>query len=55
MRGYTIANSILWATAILVSAILGAPKSLTLIFLPSLATLSGLLLIPAARRRDCRI
>jgi len=55
MRGYMIANSILWATAILVSAILGAPTSLTVIFLPSLATLSCLLIIPASRRRDCRV
>ena len=52
-RREVIANSILWAAAILASAILHAPTFLTLVLLPTLATGSLLL----ARRRtptsDC--
>lgn len=35
-----IANAILWASAIIASAILDAPNTLSLILLPSLATCS---------------
>ncbi|MGH7238629.1 MAG: hypothetical protein ACREHG_01035 [Candidatus Saccharimonadales bacterium] len=36
-RQYIIANAILWAAAIIASAIVGAPSTLTVIFLPALA------------------
>ena len=39
-RKFIIANSILWAAAIIASAILGAPVSLTTVLLPSLAACS---------------
>jgi hypothetical protein len=52
-RRDVIANSILWAAAIVASAILHAPLFLTLVILPTLATSSLVL----ARRRpptiDC--
>ncbi len=47
-REVVIANSILWAAAIVASAILHAPTFLTLVLLPSLATCSLIL----ARRRS---
>ncbi|MEP7185108.1 MAG: hypothetical protein ABI767_04655 [Rhodanobacter sp.] len=43
------ANAILWAAAILASALLGAPAFLCLILLPSLAVMSVL----AERRETC--
>ena len=52
---FIIANSIAWAAAILASATLGAPTTLTLILLPALAAASWLAsLAPATSRRGCR-
>jgi hypothetical protein len=45
-----LTSSMLWASAIVASAIVGAPAFLTLIVLPSLATVS-LLTTPRARAR----
>lgn len=42
-RNTVLANSILWATAVVASAIAGAPDSLTLVMLPALAFASLLL------------
>ncbi len=39
-RDHLIGNAILWASAIIASAILHAPTTLTLILLPSLAAAS---------------
>ncbi len=52
-RSRIIANSILWAAAIIAAALLGAPVSHTLIVLPSLATGSLIVSLPAPRPRDC--
>jgi len=46
-----IANGILWAAAILTSAILGAPEFLTLIVLPVL----GFMSVMNQRRTVCRV
>ncbi len=48
-----IANAILWASAIVASAILGAPAALTLVLLPSLATCALLVTRPKAPRAEC--
>ena len=37
---YFVANAVLWASAIVASAIVGAPTVLSIILLPSLATCS---------------
>ena len=53
-RSYTIANAILWASAIIASAVLGAPSSVSLLLLPALATGSWLLTLRAsASDRPC--
>lgn len=39
-RKYFISNAILWASAIVASAIVGAPTVLSIILLPTLATCS---------------
>jgi hypothetical protein len=46
-------NAILWATAILASAILGAPQFLTLLLLPSLAAMSLLMTRPQHKPVRC--
>lgn len=53
-RKYILANSILWATAIIASAIVGAPTVLTLILLPALATASWLASLPRYSANNCR-
>jgi len=53
-RRFVLANAILWATAIVVSALLRAPATLTLIFLPSLATVSLLMTSPRPASPSCR-
>jgi hypothetical protein len=50
-RRYLIANSILWATAIIASAVLRAPASLTLVLLPCLAACSWLAALPGSAER----
>ena len=42
-RKYLIANAVLWAAAIIASALVGAPTVLTLVVLPALAAVSLLL------------
>jgi hypothetical protein len=39
-RTQLVANAILWGAAILASALLGAPRFLTLVLLPSLGTVA---------------
>ncbi|UJJ59815.1 hypothetical protein [Rhodanobacter denitrificans] len=39
-RHYVLANSVLWAAAILAAALLKAPNFYSLVLLPTLATLS---------------
>jgi hypothetical protein len=39
-KPYALANAMLWAAAIIASAVLDAPNFLTLLLLPSLAILS---------------
>jgi hypothetical protein len=51
-RKFIIANSILWATAIIAAALLGAPTTLSIILLPSLAGCSLLAALPRAAGRD---
>lgn len=50
-RKYIVANSLIWAAAIIASAELGAPTMLTLILLPSLAAMSWLAALPVAAKR----
>lgn len=45
-RNKILANSVLWAAAIVAAATAGAPSYLTLILLPSLSALSLLLSLP---------
>jgi hypothetical protein len=52
-RGPFLANSILWATAILASAIMKAPVFLTLVLLPSLAVTALFSTRPGIRARAC--
>ena len=52
-RGPFLANSILWATAILASAIMRAPVFLTLVLLPSLAFTALFSTRPRVRARAC--
>ena len=46
---FVLTNAMLWAAAIVASAILGAPGVLSWLLLPSLATIALLLLRPDAR------
>jgi hypothetical protein len=52
-RKYILANSILWAAAIIAAAILDAPRTLTLILLPALASIACLVAVPAACKKGC--
>ncbi|MGA9334639.1 MAG: hypothetical protein WBV39_10220 [Rudaea sp.] len=56
-RKQKISNSILWATAIVASALLHAPMALTIVLLPSLAVMSLLPDEDRRRRNDagCRV
>jgi hypothetical protein len=54
-RKYYIANAILWASAIIASAILEAPTALTLILLPSLATFALVVTRPNAPASECQM
>ena len=50
-----LANAVLWAAAILTSALLGSPPFFSLILLPTLATLALLSSTPAvSRAAGCR-
>jgi len=50
-RTYIVTNSILWATAIVSSAALGAPSFVSLVVLPCLAAVSWLAALPASGRK----
>jgi hypothetical protein len=50
-RKYMLGNGVLWAAAIVGSAMLGAPPTLTALVLPSLAVISLLTAIPRASTR----
>lgn len=52
-RKHLIANSILWAAAIVAAALLHAPVFLSFALLPALATTSLLLTLPEPRGRVC--
>ena len=54
-RKFYLANAILWASAIIASAILEAPSALTLILLPSLATCALVVTRPKARASECQM
>ncbi len=51
-RKYIVANSVLWASAIIASAIMHAPISLTLLVLPSLAT-TAMIMSPRRTMSPC--
>lgn len=53
-RQIYLANAVLWATAIVASAMLGAPTMLTLLALPSLATCALVVTRPKSRLVECR-
>jgi len=53
-KTYVLANSVTWAAAIIASALLGAPSTLTLVLLPSLAAISLLATAPRASDLACR-
>jgi hypothetical protein len=48
-KKYFIANGILWAAAILASALLGAPRVLSIILLPALAVCSLVITRPKSK------
>jgi len=49
-RNHLIANAILWAAAILASALVGAPSVLSVLLLPTLALASLLFMGPRYRK-----
>ncbi len=52
-RSAILANSILWAAAIVASAIVFAPQALTLMILPALAAASLVLTVREERQANC--
>jgi hypothetical protein len=53
-RQLYVANAVLWATAIVASAMLDAPTMLTLLVLPSLATSALGVTRPRSHVAECR-
>jgi hypothetical protein len=53
-RKHFISNAILWAAAILASAIVGAPPIFSTVLLPSLAVSALLATRPRSRTTHCR-
>ena len=53
-RKLVISNAILWAAAILTSALVGAPPILTTILLPSLAVSALMVTRPKTAIAECR-
>ena len=53
-RKYFISNAILWAAAILASALVGAPPFFSAVLLPSLATTALLVTWPKSRAAQCQ-
>ena len=52
-KQFQIANSLLWASAIIASAALKAPDAMTFLVLPSLAAVSWLFAISRSRSKPC--
>ena len=53
-RSATLATSLLWAAAIIASAIVGAPYTLTFVVLPALASAYLLVAARGAPKQQCR-
>jgi hypothetical protein len=53
-RTHHLANAVLWASAIVASAILGAPAMLSLLLLPSLAACALVVTRPRSEAGACR-
>ena len=53
-RNVILATSILWASAVVASAIVGAPSSLTFVVLPALASAYLLVAARSLPRWQCR-
>lgn len=51
---YVIINAVLWASAIIASAIVGAPAVLTAVLLPALATSALLIAGQKSQSTECR-
>ena len=54
-RKHFVSNAILWAAAILASAIVGAPPVFSTVLLPALATSALLATRPRPRAARCRV
>jgi hypothetical protein len=53
-KKYLIANAVLWAAAILASAVIHAPVVFSIIILPALAFTSLVMIRPKAKDSDCQ-
>jgi hypothetical protein len=53
-RNATLATSLLWATAIIESAIVGAPHAMTFVVLPALASAYLVVAARSSPKRQCR-
>jgi hypothetical protein len=53
-RNVTLATSVLWATAVIASAIVGAPSAMTFVVLPALASAYLLVATRNSPRPQCR-
>jgi hypothetical protein len=52
-RKHFISNAVLWAAAIIASAIVGAPSFVTTVLLPALAASALLVTWPKSRASEC--
>jgi len=53
-RNVTLATSLLWATAIIASSIVGAPHTMTFVVLPALASAYLVVAARSVPKRQCR-
>jgi hypothetical protein len=53
-KRYLIANAVLWAAAILASAVIHAPVVFSIIILPTLAFASLVIIRPKSNDSDCQ-
>jgi hypothetical protein len=53
-KRYLIANALLWAAAILASAVIHAPVVFSIIILPTLAFASLAIIRPTSKDSDCQ-
>jgi len=53
-KSYLMSNAVLWAAAILASAVIHAPVVLTIIILPTLAFASLVIIRPKSKDSDCQ-